>query len=380
MNFVRRLFLTVVSISFVSGTSAFGAASDTTAPSEIAALEKRLAATRDELAATKTALAIAKSQVETAEARAQTLAQTDSEVVTLRTQIRILERDLQSATAALKRAAEEKAAGGPGVMPLNQPRTGAATEGKSTGAPAAGRIAGATAGADQKLAEVQAELNEVRSRLTAATKALEARDSDVAKQRTALAAVESRPPILATDFESARRAANEAQQRLASVTQELADTRAQAAAARQLEARVRQLEAENATLLSRPVEPVISKDELARAVAAQTDAERMLAAAKNENVLVARERDELRAQAARASELEARVRQLESAKGNVLNGPADSGVRKDDVARALAAQADAESKLSTALRAFTLLTKERDELRARLAELTAKTSAGQEKR
>jgi chromosome segregation ATPase len=374
MNLARLVFLAAAPVSFVISSGAFAAA-DPTPSSEIAALEKKLSAARDELAATKTALAIAKSQAEAAEARAQTFAQTDSQLVSLRAQVRILERDLQSATAALKRSAADKTAGAP-----SNPLRADATEGASVRPPAAGPSPGVTVGADQKMAELQSELNNVNSRLAAAVNALEARDAEVAKLRAALAAVESRPPILATDFESARRAATEAQQRLAGVSQELTETRRQAAAARELEARVRELETEKATLLSRTAEPGISKDEFARVAAAQADAERSLAAAKSEYALLGKERDEWRAKAARVGELESRIRQLESEKTSGSTAPGDPSVRKEEIARALAAQADAESKLSTALRAFTLMTKERDELRARLAELTPKGSASQEKR
>jgi hypothetical protein len=95
---------------------------------------------------------------------------------------------------------------------------------------------------------------------------------------------------------------------------------------------------------------------------------------------VTRERDALRVQASKAGELEARVRQLE---GEPASTPADASggaVSKQEFDRVVAAKAEAELKLSTALRSFTLLTKERDELRARLAQLTPQTSASQEKR
>ena len=168
MNVVRLVLLTAGSVSFAIGTGALAAANDTTPSSEIAALEKKLSATRDELAATKTALAIAKSQAEAAEARAQTFAQTDSQLVALRTQIRILERDLQSATAALKRSAADKTAG----APSNQLRADPPTEGFSLRPAAKGPSPGAATGADQKTAELQSELNAVGSRLTAATRTL----------------------------------------------------------------------------------------------------------------------------------------------------------------------------------------------------------------
>ena len=119
---------------------------------------------------------------------------------------------------------------------------------------------------------------------------------------------------------------------------------------------------------------------MVRITAAQADAERKLAEARSDYAVLVRERDELRPQAAKAAELEARIRQLEAEKGRGSNGPGDSDIRKEEFARVVAAQADAEAKLSTALRAFTLVTKERDELRARLAEATAKLSGGQEKR
>jgi DNA repair exonuclease SbcCD ATPase subunit len=305
MKLVSFILLTAVTVALPISGRALAAASAADQASEIIALEKSLAATRDELAAMKTALAISKSQTEAAESRIQALSQTDSPVDSLRSQVRVLERDLQSATTALKRLAAEKAAGEP-------------------------------AG--------------------------------------------SRQPVAASEDESTRRALDEAQQRLASVSQELAGTRNQLAAARELESRVRQLEAEKAEFLGKAADLAASKDELARIMAAHADAERRLAAVQDANALLARERDELRAQASKAGELEARVRQLEAEKSSAAKAPGDSTVSKEELARATAARADAETKLATALRSFTLVTKERDELRARLAELLAKTSGNQEKR
>jgi chromosome segregation ATPase len=224
--------------------------------------------------------------------------------------VRLLERDLQSATAALKRVAADKTV--PEPVPIaTSPLISAPRAIPPVKAAPAGPSQEAFAAANQKIAELQSKLSETQSRLNAAEKNIEARDEELANMRTALAAAESRPSISAGEFESARRELEEARKRLAGVTQELAESRQQLGAAREFESRVRQLEAEKASYSSRPAETEISKEEFARLTAAH---------------------------------------------------------------------AAAENKLSTVLRSFTLLTKERDELRARVGELTAKLSSGGEKR
>jgi DNA repair exonuclease SbcCD ATPase subunit len=305
MKLVSVILLVSGIVALPPGGRAFAAASAADQASEIIALEKRLAATREELAATKTALAVSKSQTEAAEARIQTLQQTDSLVDSLRGQVRVLERDLQSATNALKHLAAARAAG-------------------ETAAPA--------------------------------------------------------QSISANEAEATRVALAEAKQRLASMGEELAAARSQLTAARELESRIRQLEEEKTEYQGQAAAAATSKNELARITAAHADIERKLAAANDAFAQLTRERDELRAQASKAGELETRVRQLESEKATPSKSPGEPAISREELARATAAQADAEAKLATALRSFTLVTRERDELRARLAELSAKISGAQEKR
>jgi hypothetical protein len=147
-----------------------------------------------------------------------------------------------------------------------------------------------------------------------------------------------------------------------------------------VEERLRQLETEKAAAATRAPESVISKEEFDRITAAHAEAERKLAAAHEARASLMRERDELHARASKAAELEARVRQLEAPDRSAGSTTSDAAVNKDEISRVSAALAAAESKLATALRSFTLVSKERDELRARVAELMAKSAGEQEKR
>jgi nucleoid-associated protein YgaU len=85
----------------------------------------------------------------------------------------------------------------------------------------------------------------------------------------------------------------------------------------------------------------------------------------------------LRRQVTATRELEQRVQQLEAEKTAAV-ASANTGPTRDELARAAAAQAAAEDKLGTALRAYTQLTRERDDLRSRLADLSAKLSSATE--
>ena len=327
MKFGTVVLVTVGSVFSPIIPDAFTAQNDAGQANEIVALEKKLAAARDELAATKTALAIAQSQTQAAESRVQALSQTDSQVVALRSEMRLLERDLQSATAALKQLAADKAA-------VESALAEATKQSPSTRSPGPDAGSAAPAGGGEKIAGLQAELKEIQSRLGAAENTIQVRDKELAKLR----------PELAT--------------------------------AREFESRVRELEAEKADFINRTLDTGASKEELARVTAAQADAERRLAAALEAHATLAKERDELRTGAAKAGELEARVRQLEAEKVTKTNKPVDASGSQGELARL----AEVESKLAMALRSFTLLTKERDELRARVAELSAKLSSASEKR
>lgn len=341
MKLVPLALFTAVSLC----PAAFAAANDPPQPNEIVVLEKKLAAARDELAAAKTALAISKSETEAAETRARALARPDSQVDALRGQVRVLERDLQSATTALKRIAADKTAAEAALFTANQQlvATGKAAV-PPRGATAVPNVA-ATPVVDPKLAELQAELADARIRLAAAEKNAEPRDAELARLRAALAAAESRPALPAT------------------ITQELTDLRAQSARVRELETRLRSLEEQKTSDAGR-----------------LADTERKLAAANEALAVLTQERDGLRVRVARIAELESRLHQLESEKPAAPTDPSDAGINKEEFARIATAKADAEGKLSTVLRSYTLLTKERDELRARLAELTAKVASDQEKR
>src|SRR5688572_29965324 len=162
MKLVVSILLTSGMVALLAGDRARAAVSSADQGSEILALEKKLAATREELAAAKTALVISKSQTEAAEARIQALSQTDSLVDSLRGQIRVLERDLRSATTALKQLAAAKTAGEPAA---STPAV-AANEGVAT------RLA--LADAKQRLASMSEELTVARNQL-AATRELESR-------------------------------------------------------------------------------------------------------------------------------------------------------------------------------------------------------------
>ena len=340
MKFASLVFLAVSPAAFSIAQSAF-AANDPSLAAEVAALEKKLGATRDELAQIKTALAISKAETEAAEARARNLARPDSQVDALRGQVRVLERDLQSATSALKRIAADKAATEAALFAANEQLVSAGMK----AVPPRGQIptsASGPASTDPKVAELQTELSAIRSRLAAAEKNVESREAELAKLRTASAAAESRPAIPPN------------------VTQELTELRAQVANAREFDARMRTLETEKSAVTNRLAE-----------------AEGRLASVSETLALRLKELEGMRTQVARVAGLESRLRQLESEKSA---GSANvAAASPDELARLTAARAEAENKLSTVLRSFTLLTKERDELRARLAELT-KASGETEKR
>ena len=348
MKFAPLLYLCVALIAVLDRTPASGAVHDADQSREITSLEKKLAATRDELAAVRTALAISKSETEAAVAKAKALTQPDSQVEVLRNEVRLLEQDLRSATAGLQRLAADKAAA-ESALKSNQ------TRGEKAGA-------AETKSLDPKIAVLQAELIDTRSRLSTAEKNGAARDTELAQLRARLATAEALPRIPED------------------VAQELASLRSQTAVAAALEARARQLETENSALLVRAAGASDQNKEIARMAAAHTAVERRLAAAHEELAVVTKERDDLKTQSSRVNELEARLRQFESTKTSVAVAGSEATVSKEEFARVSAAQASAESKLSTVLRSFTLLTKERDELRARLAELSARNSLDQEKR
>lgn len=342
MKFASLVFLAVSPAGFAIAHSAFAADAPSLA-AEVTALEKKLAATRDELAEVKTALAVSRTETEAAQARARNLGGPDSQVDALRGQVRVLERDLQSATSALKRIAADKSATEAALFVANEQLVSA---GKPA-IPPRGQIppsASTSTNSDAKVTELQAELSELRSRLAAAEKNVASREAEFAKLRAALAAAETRPAVPPN------------------VAQELTELRAQIAGTRAADARVRSLETEKSAATNRLAE-----------------AEGRLASVSETLALRMKELEGLRIQASRASELESRLRQLESERSTGPANAAPTTGTPEELARLTAARAEAENKLSTVLRSFTLLTRERDELRSRVAELT-KSSGEPEKR
>ena len=109
MKLASLVFLAAGPASLLLGPVAL-AANDPSLAAEVAALEKKLASTRDEVTELRTALAIARAETEAAETKARARAGPDSQLDALRGQVRVLERDLQSATNALIRVAADKSA------------------------------------------------------------------------------------------------------------------------------------------------------------------------------------------------------------------------------------------------------------------------------
>jgi chromosome segregation ATPase len=342
MKFASLVLFAAGPLSVFLGPLAI-AANDPSLAAEVTSLEKKLAAARDELAETKTALAISKAETEAAETRARARAGPDSQVDALRGQVRVLERDLQSATSALRRIAADKAATETALFSANEQLVAAGKPAVPPRGPLPTPPATSTS-PDPRLAELQAQLVDVRSRLEAAEKTSAAREAELVKLRAAVAAAEARPAIPAN------------------ITDELTALRAQTGAGRELETRLRALETENAA-----------------AITQMAEMERKLATANAALAQQTKDQDALRNQAARAGELESRLRQVQAEKiaAPVSSSPANGS--PDELSRLTAARVEAENKLSTVLRSFTLLTRERDELRARLAELT-KASGDSEKK
>ena len=116
--------------------------------------------------------------------------------------------------------------------------------------------------------------------------------------------------------------------------------------------------------------PVISAEDLEAARRAARDAKDQLAEAN-------RELGTLRQQTTTARELENRVRELESENAAlaIRAGAGDRGNESGDSGPGRANTTDLENKLSTALRSYSLVARERDELQARVAKLSARFSS-----
>src|SRR5690606_28118835 len=130
------------------------------------------------------------------EARATALLQTDSQLDTLRRQIRILERDLQSATTALKFVAANKATAD-AALAAAAGDEGAGTMTGASAFPAAATPAGAAASAtiDPRVEELEGDLTQARSQLAAVGKDLGMREAELQDLREKLAIAQSQPPI-----------------------------------------------------------------------------------------------------------------------------------------------------------------------------------------
>jgi chromosome segregation ATPase len=259
--------------------------------------EERNVAFGIELTQTKTALEAATSRAQTAASRADASVQAESQLAALRTKLSTLERDLQATKVASNRITSEKAATEVELTNANQKLVEASRELSALRQRVAESSRPAAAVPDPKIAALQTELNETKSRLAKAERTGATRDTELAQLRS-VAAAPTRPTISASDLETARRAATDAQQQLAAVERELGTLRPQAAAARELEQRVRQLEAERLAIADRPGDANVNKEDLARVVAAQLETENKLTTALRSYALVAKERDDLQARVA----------------------------------------------------------------------------------
>ncbi len=196
------------------------------------------------------------------------------------------------------------------------------------------------------------ELATVRDRATA-TRELEARVRQLETEKAALTAAQQAAVARAEDLGKLHAAAT---------AQELATVRDRATATRELEARVRQLETEKAALTAAQQ----------AAVARAEDLGKLRAAASAQELATVNDR------ATATRELEARVRQLETEKAVLAAASAaNPGVTPEELARATKAVTEAEGKLATSLRSYTLLTTERDQLRGQITDLRAKLSAAE---
>ncbi len=202
-------------------------------------------------------------------------------------------------------------------------------------------------------AATRIETGKLQTQLTAARAQLTTSADAKTKAEIALAAAEQVAVARAEDLGKLRAAAS---------AQELATVRDRATATRELEARVRQLETEKAALTAAEQVAVARAEELGK----------LRAAASAQELATVRER------ATATRELDARVRQLEGEKAALAAAAAaNPGVSPEELARATKALTEAEGKLATALRSYTLITTERDELRGQIADLTAKLSAAE---
>jgi nucleoid-associated protein YgaU len=268
--------------------------------------------------------------------------------------------------AEVRRRVEAARAANPALRPAAAPVIGLPAAG---GVPVIA-VPGGDAALQEQLNAALRDKTQLANELTAAWKEVEQLKAQVAQHAGA-----------ANDVSSAQKTIREIQANLARQSSELATARAEAAAAR----------IENGKIVT---QLNTAREQLATANDAKSKAEIALAASEQVAVARAEEVGKLRA-AASAQELatlrdratvtrefESRLRQLETEKAALAAAaampptapPAAPGVSPEELARATQALGDAEAKLATALRSYTLVTTERDELRGQVAELTAKLS------
>ena len=224
-----------------------------------------------------------------------------------------------------------------------------------------------------------AELASVRSELSArantdrtASESLARERTSHAETRAALTELQSRSGIFdetKRQLEAARALANQTRAELSRAHEQLAVSQTSA------NERVVQLTADLAAARNSSEESVrtataerdalaAEKSRLAAELTARSSASAEQVAALEK---AKQERDTLR-------ELQSRVKELETEKAALASQTTGASTSREEAARAASAQAAGEVKLAAALRSYELMSKERDELGRRVAELTGQVS------
>lgn len=323
------------------------------ARSEVARLQAQLAALRESLATQTASAATAGDAAAALHRERNAHAATQSAVAQLKIQLNeaaasraMLERDLMARLSASDRA--QSAA-------VEETRRLTALHGDST----------AKADAlSRELAQARADLASARQNLSQATGKATAETDRQARRVTELE----------SSLGAARNELAQTKAALAAATATAESAASRAAAAATAESELNTLRG-RITTLERDLQ--LATEAAKRSTDARSDADSALRTANQRLAAATEEVAALRRQVTANRELEQRVQQLEAEKGAAV-ASAGAGVSRDELARATAAQAAAEDKLATALRAYTQLTRERDELRGRLADLSARHSAATE--
>jgi nucleoid-associated protein YgaU len=324
-----------------------------TARAEVARLQAQLGTLRESLA-TQTASAATAGDAAAALLRERKAhAATQSAGAQLKTQLNeaaasraMLERDLMSRLSASDRAQSAAVEETRRLTALHSDSTAKADALSRELAQARADLASARQNLSQATGKATAETDRQARRVTELESSLGAARNELAQTKAALAA--------------------------ATATAESAASRAAAAATAESELNTLR---GRITTLERDLQ--MAAEAAKRSTDARTDADSALRTANQRLAAATEEVAALRRQVTANRELEQRVQQLEAEKGAAV-ASAGSAVSRDELARATAAQAAAEDKLATALRAYTQLTRERDELRGRLADLSARHSAATE--